>query len=49
MDGSLKYVGEVENGIHEFQAEGEVGPANDHVLIAVDAAKNYICKEQLSL
>ena len=49
VDGSLKYVGEVENGIHEFQAEGEVGPANDHVLIAVDASKNYICKEQLSL
>ena len=49
VDGSLKYVGEVECGVHTFQAEGEVGPANDHVLIAVDAKKEYISKEQTQL
>ena len=49
VDGSLKYAGEVECGVHTFQAEGEVGPANDHVLIAVDAKKEYISKEQTQL
>ena len=48
-DGSLTYAGEVENGVHTFQGEGEQGPTNDRVLIAVDADKNYLCKKQTSL
>lgn len=45
VDGTLTYAGEVENGVHTFQGAGEQGPTNDRVLIAVDAEKNYICKE----
>ncbi len=48
-DGSLTYAGEVENGVHTFQGAGEQGPTNDRVLIAVDADKKYLCKEQTSL
>ena len=48
-DGSLAYVGAFGNGIHTFGGDGETGPAHDRVLIAVDAAKNYIGKGQTSL
>jgi len=41
-DGTLTAAGELENGIHTFQGEGEQGPTNDRVLIAFDAEKSYI-------
>lgn len=49
VDGSLQYAGEFDNGVHTFRFDGPEGPANDHVLIAFDSAKNYIAEGQTSL
>ena len=48
-DGRLEYAGEYADGVHEFKYDGPEGPANDRVLIAIDAAKDYIAEGQESL
>lgn len=48
-DGSLKYAGEYDSKIQPFHFDGAYGAGNDHVLIAVDASKNYIEKDQTSI
>ena len=48
-DGSLEYAGEYSDGVHEFRYDGPEGPANDRVLVAVDAAKDYIAEGETTL
>ena len=48
-DGSLSYVGELDNKQTEFTHDGAYLRGSDRVLIAVDAAKNYLQKEQKEL
>ncbi len=45
-NGTLKYVGEFDSKVTPFVYEGASGAGNDRVLIAVDASKNYITKDQ---
>ncbi len=45
-NGALEYVGEFTNGVHEFHYDGPEGPANDRVLIAIDASRDYLAVEQ---
>ena len=49
VDGSLEYVGEFDNGVQHFNYDGAYGAGNDHVLIAVDASKDYIQKDWTKL
>lgn len=49
VDGSLKYVGEFDSKVQRFNYEGAYGAGNDHVLIAVDANKDYIQKDWTEL
>ena len=49
VDGSLEYVGEFDSKVQHFNYDGAYGAANDHVLIAVDAAKDYIHKDWTKL
>ena len=42
VDGTFQFVGEYASGVHEFQFNGAYGPGNDHVLVAVDATKDYV-------
>ena len=48
-DGSLKYVGQFDNKVQTFHYDGAYGAGNDHVLIAVDADKDYIQKDWTSI
>lgn len=48
-DGKLEYVGEFDNRITQFQYPCGYMSGNDHVLIAVDATKDYLNKEWTSL
>lgn len=41
-NGHLEYVGVYDNGVTTFQHDSGYSSGNDHVLIAVDASKNYI-------
>ena len=41
-DGSLQYMGEFDNAITTFQHDSGYLSGNDQVLIAIDAAKDYI-------
>lgn len=49
VDGSLSYIGEFDSKITPFQYDGGHGAGYDMVLIAVDADKDYIAKDQTSL
>lgn len=42
IDGSLSYIGTVENGVATFKPKKKKGAASDCVLIVVDAEKEYI-------
>mgnify|MGYP000873169467 CR=1 FL=1 len=44
-DGKLEYIGEFENGIHNFQHDSGYSSGNDHILIVVDSSKGYVNKE----
>ena len=44
-DGKLEYIGEFENGIHNFQHDSGYSSGNDHILIVVDSSKDYVNKE----
>ena len=48
-NGDLQYAGEYPNAVTTFRFPGPEGPANDHVLIAVDSTKDYLKKDQHSL
>lgn len=48
-DGTLEYAGEFESGVRAFHYDGAYGAGNDRVLIAVDAEKDYIGKEQKNI
>jgi len=48
-DGTLEYAGEFDSKVLPFHYDGAFGAGNDRVLIAVDASKNYITKEQKSI
>ncbi len=43
--GTLEYLGEFDSKIQTFQPDCGYNSGNDHVLIAVDAAKDYVKKE----
>lgn len=45
-DGSIVFVGTFDNGITTFYTSTDYGTGCDRVLIATDATKNYITKEQ---
>lgn len=49
VDGSLEYVGEFDSKVQHFNYDGAYGAGNDHVLIAVDASKDYIQKNWIKL
>lgn len=44
-DGKLSYIGEFDSGVTTFQHDSGYNSGNDHILIAVDASRNYIEKE----
>lgn len=48
-DGKLTYVGEYDNKVVTFQHDSGYMSGNDQVLIAIDAAKDYVKKEQTTL
>lgn len=48
-NGKLIYVGECDSKILAIQYDGGYNRSNDQVLIAVDAGKNYIAKDQIEL
>ncbi len=48
-DGSLQYVGEFDSKVQPFHYDGASGAGNDRVLIAVDASKSYLTKEQTNI
>ncbi len=48
-DGSLHYLGEYDNKVVKFQHDSGYMSGNDQVLIAIDAAKNYVDKSWTSL
>lgn len=43
--GELKYIGEFDNNVANFQYDCGYMCGKDHVLIAVDASKNYLAKD----
>ena len=45
-DGSLEYLGEMQNGKHEFKLDVPYANGSDRVIIVVDSSKNYIGVEQ---
>ena len=48
-DGTLEYAGEFDSKVQPFHYDGAYGAGNDRVLIAVDATKDYITKEQKNI
>ncbi len=48
-NGKLNYIGEFDNQTTTFQHDSGYNSGNDHILIAVDASKNYIGKEWMEL
>ncbi len=48
-DGKLEYIGEFDNKVTTFQHDSGYISGNDQVLIAVDAAKDYIGKDWTAL
>lgn len=48
-DGTLEYAGEFDSKVLPFHYDGAFGAGNDRVLIAVDATKDYIAKDQKSI
>ncbi len=48
-NGRLEYVGELENGVHTLRCDCAYGSGNDRVLIAIDAEKTYLQKEQTTV
>lgn len=48
-DGKLEYIGEFDNKVATFQHDSGYVSGNDQVLIAIDAAKDYLKKEWTSL
>ncbi len=47
--GQLKYLGEYDSKVMTFRYHPQTGRVEDGVLIAVDATKNYLAKEQTEL
>ncbi len=48
-NGSLQYVGEFDSKVQPFHYDGASGAGNDRVLIAVDASKSYLTKDQTNI
>lgn len=48
-NGGLQFVGQFDSKVQRFHFDGAYGAANDHVLIAVDADKDYIKKDWTKL
>ena len=48
-DGSLTFMGEYENKIHEFTFDGAYLRGSDRVLIAIDSNKDYLSKQATKL
>lgn len=44
VNGTLEYIGELDNQVTAFQHDSDYGAGNDWVLIAVDANKDYVEK-----
>jgi hypothetical protein len=47
--GALQYAGEFDSKVTTFRYDGASGAGNDRVLIAVDASKSYITKDQKNI
>ena len=48
-DGKLTFVGEMDNKVTDFTYDGAYLRGSDRVLIAVDASKDYLKKDQTEL
>lgn len=49
IDGTLSFLGEYDNKVHEFTFDGAYLRGSDRVLIAIDAQKNYLNQQATQL